>query len=240
MIVAMQRSDDQFAAQHVAVGQLPMDGSVAAPQADDQQVHQDLHAAGLGVHDASAEAAAAAAAAAAASAGLQVQGLEHLQAQATEADMQAASAAQAAAAAAQLAQINAEAAVQAAQHHELQLQAVQAQLAAAAASGQLDAASAAALAGAVPVSAALTAGMQLDPAAMAAAVAGSLNIQGLTVQQLVDANGQQVHLMPDALQLQAAHDAQMFAAHQAGAPDELGEYYSCEHTRRDAICELAA
>lgn len=225
-------SDDHFAAQHVAVGQMPMDGTVAAPQPDGQQVHQDLNAGAMVVHDASAEAAAAAAAAAAASAGLQVQGLELLQQQGTDADMQAVAAAQAAAAAAQIAQMNAEAAQQAAQQHELQLQAVQAQLAAAAAGGQLDAASAAALAGAVPVSAALTAGMQLDPAAMAAAVAGSLNIQGLTVQQLVDANGQQVHLMPDALQLQAAHDAQLFAAHQAGAPDELGEYYSSELQRQ--------
>ncbi|KAF6256146.1 hypothetical protein COO60DRAFT_1531116 [Scenedesmus sp. NREL 46B-D3] len=220
-------SDDHFTAQHVAVGQMAMDGGVAAPQPDEQQVHHDMlaHAAGMSVHDAGAEVAAAAA-----SAGLQVQGLEHLQQQGTD-DMHAAAAAQAAAAAAQIAQINAEAAQQAAQQHELQLQAVQAQLAAAAAGG-LDAASAAALAGAVPVSAALSAGMQLDPAAMAAAVAGSLNIQGLTVQQLVDANGQQVHLMPDALQLQAAHDAQMFAAHQAGAPDELGEYYSSELQRQ--------
>eukprot|EP00882_Tetradesmus_deserticola_P009064 GHRQ01009561.1.p1 GENE.GHRQ01009561.1~~GHRQ01009561.1.p1 ORF type:complete len:463 (+),score=267.23 GHRQ01009561.1:87-1391(+) len=207
-----------------------MDGGVPAPQPDEQHVHQDMlaHAAGMGVHDAGAEAAAAAAAAA--SAGLQVQALEHLQQHGTE-DIHAAAAAQAAADAAQMAQMNAEAAQQAAQQHELQLQAVQAQLAAAAAGG-LDAASAAALAGAVPVSAALSAGMQLDPAAMAAAVAGSLNIQGLTVQQLVDANGQQVHLMPDALQLQAAHDAQMFATHQAGAPDELGEYYSSELQRQ--------
>eukprot|EP00879_Flechtneria_rotunda_P018614 GHRR01019532.1.p1 GENE.GHRR01019532.1~~GHRR01019532.1.p1 ORF type:complete len:407 (+),score=200.79 GHRR01019532.1:341-1561(+) len=159
----------------------------------------------------------------------------------------AAQVAQAAAAAAQAAQLNADAAQQAAQHAAQQHLDLQHLVAVQTAVQNMDPAALAAAG--IPVSAGLTA--QLDPAAAAAALAAQgINIQGLPMPGItLDHNGQQLHVMPDGLQLQAAHNAEMYAAaaaaaahHHAGGHDEMAEMQRqhIETTRKADYQALAA